>query len=278
MQPVKVRSQVILAPDNTELHIWHAGDPSAEKTLLLIHGYGEYGGRYTDYLRPLLDRGFRVILPDVRGHGLSGGARGHVLRYSIYHDDLLALISALELDINDIAVLGHSHGGLIVASALARGLISPRAAVLSSPLMAVGVRAPAWKITLGRLVSKAVPKLSMPGEITPQFLTNDPAAVERYLSDPLIHHVANARWFTEMEAETAETLKRASAIDVPLLVMQAGADRIVSPEATRRFAEKVPGVIYEEIEGALHELLFELEGPERMERIVDWLVEQWPAT
>lgn len=275
MQAVRLRSQVLPAPDGTEIHVWQAGDPTAKRILLLVHGYGEYGGRYAGVLQPFLDRGFRVVLPDVRGHGLSGGPRGYVRRYNTYHDDLCAVISHLDLDLSETAMLGHSHGGLITASAIARRRVRPRLAALTSPLMGVGVRAPAWKVAMGRAMSKAIPRLSLPGEITPELLTHDQTIVDHYLKDPLIHHVVNARWFTEMEAEVEATFRAAASLRVPMLVLQAGDDRIVSPEASRRFAATVAAALYEEVPDAYHELLFEVDGARHATRIATWFHDTW---
>jgi len=73
-------------------------------------------------------RGYRVILPDLRGHGDS--ARPHdPARYppDILADDGLALIDQLGLD--DYRLAGYSAGGKVVLRLLARGARPARAVV-----------------------------------------------------------------------------------------------------------------------------------------------------
>jgi pimeloyl-ACP methyl ester carboxylesterase len=68
----------------------------------------------------LAERGYRVILPDLRGHGDSG--RPHdPARYppDVLADDMLALIGHLGLDDYDLG--GYSMGGKLVLRLLARG-------------------------------------------------------------------------------------------------------------------------------------------------------------
>lgn len=68
----------------------------------------------------LAERGYRVVLPDLRGHGDSG--RPHDSAFyppDILADDMLALIGHLGLDGYDLG--GYSMGGKLVLRLLARG-------------------------------------------------------------------------------------------------------------------------------------------------------------
>ena len=66
--------------------------------------------------------------------------------------------------------------------------------------------------------------------------------------------------------------ERASAVSVPTLVMQAGADKLVSPAASRRWAAAAPAALvrYEEVADAYHELLFEPDGQRHADRLLRW--------
>ena len=50
----------------------------SSRTLVWIHGLGEHGGRYLHLPEFLNERGWRIILIDLRGHGRSTGVRTHV--------------------------------------------------------------------------------------------------------------------------------------------------------------------------------------------------------
>ena len=56
----------------TNSHIACAG-PTDGRPLLLVHGAANDRDAWHDIIRPLADAGIRVIVPDLPGHGLSGG-------------------------------------------------------------------------------------------------------------------------------------------------------------------------------------------------------------
>ncbi|MNN22409.1 3-oxoadipate enol-lactonase 2 [compost metagenome] len=81
-------------------------------TVVLLHGFCG-SSAYWEIVQPLLVQSYRVIIPDLRGHGASGAPIG---AYSIDQmaDDVLQLLEKLE--INKFALLGHSMGGYIALS------------------------------------------------------------------------------------------------------------------------------------------------------------------
>jgi pimeloyl-ACP methyl ester carboxylesterase len=92
------------------------------RPFVLLHGLmGSGAGLAGQGLVPALaERGYRVILPDLRGHGDSG--RPHdpaCYPPDILADDMLALIGHLGLDDFDLG--GYSLGGKLVLRLLARG-------------------------------------------------------------------------------------------------------------------------------------------------------------
>jgi pimeloyl-ACP methyl ester carboxylesterase len=102
------------------------------RPLVLIHGY--FSDADTNWIKfghadILANAGYRVIMPDLRAHGLSGKPHDPV-RYpkDILADDQFALIDHLGL--NDFDLGGYSLGGRTVARMLARGA-RPRRAIIS---------------------------------------------------------------------------------------------------------------------------------------------------
>lgn len=258
--------------DGLRLHVRDLGGRSAARTLVVVHGYGEHGGRYVGPLRPFVDAGYRVVLPDMRGHGKSDGRRGHVMRYDDYVRDLDHLLETLATPPADVCLLGHSNGGLIALRfLLTRPPLVARAAV-TAPLLGLAVRAPKWKVAAGRVISRHVPVVSLPTEIEPRHLSHDPAVVRDYEQDPLNHHVVNSRWFTEAEAAMVACHAEAGRLAVPLLVIRAGDDRLVDSDAVARWADRAPPerVTSEHVPGAFHEVLFETDGARHVRRLLAW--------
>ena len=101
------------------------------RPLVLIHGY--FSEADTNWIKfghadLLAKAGYRVIMPDLRAHGLSG--KPHVpglYPKDILADDQFALIDHLEL--RDFDLGGYSLGGRTVARMLARGCRPGRAII-----------------------------------------------------------------------------------------------------------------------------------------------------
>ncbi|MEV5753371.1 alpha/beta hydrolase [Actinoallomurus sp. NPDC052308] len=108
------------------------------RPLVLLHGFLATGTQWLDHgpAAALAEQGYRVILPDLRGHGDS--ARPYdPARYppDVLTDDGLALIDRLELDDYDLG--GYSLGARIVLRMLVRGARPARAIVAGQGLAAV---------------------------------------------------------------------------------------------------------------------------------------------
>jgi pimeloyl-ACP methyl ester carboxylesterase len=94
---------------------WRA-DPG-RPAVLVVHGWQSRGANHVDFAERCAERDWGVVVPDLRGHGDSGGAVGPQMV-----DDLLAVMATLrEWGHPRIAVRGSSMGGLLGLHAAARG-------------------------------------------------------------------------------------------------------------------------------------------------------------
>src|SRR6478736_7524982 len=157
----------VAAADGTDLLVRHWPADEAEAggawagapwgSVLLVHGLGEHSGRYEHVGDQLTAAGLEVWAYDHRGMGGSGGRRGDVERWSLYHDDLaerLAEVRALAVG-RPTVVYGHSLGGLIAAGYLLTPRPKPDIAVLSSP--ALDSALPGWKKAIARPLARIAP-------------------------------------------------------------------------------------------------------------------------
>lgn len=101
------------------------------RPLLLIHGFmSEADTNWIKYghAAALANAGYRVIMPDLRAHGISG--KPHDPKFyprDILADDQFALLA--HLDITDYDLCGYSLGGRTVSRMLARGAAPCRAII-----------------------------------------------------------------------------------------------------------------------------------------------------
>ncbi len=109
------------------------------RPLVLIHGY--FSEAETNWIKYghaalLAEAGFRVIMPDLRAHGLSGKPHDAALYpKDILADDQFALIAHLGLADFDLG--GYSLGGRTVARMLARGAKPGRAIISGMGLQGI---------------------------------------------------------------------------------------------------------------------------------------------
>jgi len=94
-----------------DLHCVTAG-PEDGDLLVLLHGFPEFWYSWKHQLPALVDAGYRVVTPDLRGYNRSERPAG-VSAYSI--DELVADVAGLVDHYGDGAahVVGHDWGGLI---------------------------------------------------------------------------------------------------------------------------------------------------------------------
>lgn len=102
-QSVRVRAGQL------SLHCLEWGRPS-DPTAVLLHGNGAHA-HWFDALVPALVPGWRLIAPDLRGHGESDRAESPRYRVEDFGHDLTAILDALAPE--PVSLVGHSMGGRV---------------------------------------------------------------------------------------------------------------------------------------------------------------------
>jgi alpha-beta hydrolase superfamily lysophospholipase len=249
-----------------------AGRPRA--AAIFLHGLGDHSGLYPMVPEALVLRGLAVYAPDLRGNGRSPGRRGHVGSWAEFREDLDRLVARVGVEHPGIPrfLIGNSLGGLIV---LDYALHFPQAArgvvALSPPLGELGV--PAVLLALGRVASRIWPSFSLETGMDLAGLSRDPQVVRDVLADPLFHRRGTARLSTEVTATIARVQEAAPGFPVPLLVLHGSGDRMVPPEGSRRFIDRVghPDRRLIEYDGAYHALLADLDRERVLADIGAWI-------
>lgn len=268
----------VRTPDGLDL-FWRSWLPEGEArgTLLFVHGLGEHSGRYrnpVDYFAP---RGWRCYAFDYRAHGRSPGAKVHIERFDDFLTDLETLrgLVAERHPKGPLVVVGHSQGGLITLLDAIRRPRGLAGVVVSSPFLGIAPpsRPSAALKAVATVLSRLTPTVKFPNGVDPKLVSRDKAVVDAYVHDPLVSAKVSARWFTEALAALDRAHAEAGMLRVPALVMQAGADGLVDPDATREWVARAPERLVEYVgwEGLYHELFNEPERERVFERMEGWL-------
>lgn len=241
----------------------------------LIHGVAEHSGRYAHVMKYLADRGFACYALDLRGLGRSEGVRGHTDRWEDLIGDVVDFTRVVKgaLPGKPVFLLGHSMGGLLVLSA---GIHQPKLCdgiVASSPLLRLKVQVPGWKRGLAKVVGSITPRLAMDNGIPCEDVSRDPAVVGAYRIDPLRYSKVTARFYLELTRGIREAAEGAGRMRLPFLIAQAGADKLVDPEAGRMFVDRAASTDKNFVlfEGLYHEIFNEPEKQQALDCVGQWL-------
>lgn len=250
-------------------------DGLSKGLIYIIHGLAEHGGRYDKAIGHLTEAGYAVSLTDLRGHGRSDGPRAFVSSFSLYLQDLensLFRIRQRERR-KRIFLLGHSMGGLIAALYTTERTPDIGGLILSGPVAEPGAGVSLLAVVAAKALSRFLPRLPLQ-RIETAAISRDPEVVKSYVDDPLVHHGGiSAKMGGEM-LSAMERLRRGMAcIQMPLLILHGGADRIVSVEGSRNLCEAVGSkdkklIVYENL---YHEIMNEPEHRQVLDDIVNWL-------
>src|SRR2546430_13782894 len=113
------------------LHEWGDGDAPA---LVCLHGVSAHGRRFRRLAEERLARRFRVLAPDLRGHGLSGYEPPWNI--ATHLDDVLETVDAAGVE-RPAAWLGHSFGARLLLELCALAPDRIERAILLDPAIQI---------------------------------------------------------------------------------------------------------------------------------------------
>ncbi len=268
---------VVNARDGLPVYVYAWKPETAPKGILMAtHGHGEYALKYTHVAEALNAGGYAYCGYDTRGHGRSGGPRGHVPRYEAFLSDLdrvreavAALFPGLPL-----FLLGHSLGGQITLAYLIERQPQVAGAVVSAPWLRPIFSPPAWKLALARVLSNAAPTFQQSTGLDDAVpMTHDEALRNAYPEPQLSHTLMSARLGTEALSRGEAIFRRAAEVRTPLLLLHGEADGVFAAADSQAFFARVsaPDKTLRLYPGLYHEILNETERQTVFADILAWL-------
>lgn len=270
------------APDGTSL-AYDAYEPAgARAQVLLVHGWSDHAGRYRGLGERLAAAGMAAYAIELRGHGRSGGRRGHLSRFSQLLGDLQAFRRQLRPRgaVGTPQVLfGHSFGALVVLRYLeTQPSLPPAAAVLSAPFLGVARPTPLWRQAATRLLGDLWPTLSLPALQDVDHLSRDPERNAAYAADPAVCGRMTLGAWREIQWAQHAIVADGARIETPLLFLLGGEDRVADAHLARAFADglKAPAEVrwYAEM---YHEVLSDPQKDQVMGHLVAFLDAHLPT-
>lgn len=222
-----------------------AGPPGAP-VLVLLHAWMATSGINWLTTYPLLQRRFRVLALDLRGHGRGLRAPGR-FRFTDCADDVAAL--AAEMGVNRALVGGYSMGGPIaqVLWRRHRGLVGGLVFAATSYRFIHGAQAPLLLTSgasalaqttrlaeVARRLPGAAARLSLPTAVPTS------GALGRWAASEMRRHDLRAVLEALLEIGSYNAEEWIGEIDVPTAVVLTTRDRAVDPLWQLRLARAVP--------------------------------------
>lgn len=234
---------------------WHVQVSGSGPDLLLLHGTGASGHSWRK-LAPLLG-GYRLIVPDLPGHGFSRAGNRARLGLDGMADDLTALAAAQGW--RPAGLIGHSAGGAL-AFRLAEVMPHPPEAVvginaalgpfegLAGWLFPKLARAMAMSPMIAHVVARMSSSRSRVEKLiqsTGSKLDNEGIELYRHLISRPEHVDGTLAMMAAWDLEPL--IARLGQTAPPVLLIVAEGDAAVPPAVSRRAAAQIPRVEFAEI-------------------------------
>lgn len=256
---------------------WIVKNPAG--VIIITHGLGEHSECYQRLVDGLAPLQFNIYGWDLRGHGRSEGKRGVASDLFDFCEDMKIFFKHVKAQQTGLPIflLGHSMGGLICNRALlAFEDLQPEGLVLSSPLCKPIYKPSQIQLIGAKFLAKWFPAVTLKTQSSPHHLTKDKDILREYTHDHLRHDKISPNLFFDFLLHGQYLLENASQIQLPVIVLQSGEDKLVSHEATQSYFKKIHSKdkTFKLYEGYLHELFNEVKRQVVYSDLMDWFKDQ----
>jgi alpha-beta hydrolase superfamily lysophospholipase len=276
---MNTQTKILKTADQADLFVkdWFLPDGIQKRgSILIVHGLGEHCERYAHIAEYLNQNGFEIRGYDQRGHGKSSGNRGEIPTENALLEDAKFIYEDFSSKCAEKPfLLGHSMGGGIAIRAAVDKFITPRGLVLSSPAITAKLSfSEKMQLKLGRMT----PNIAVSNGLEIEYLSHDKQVVEDYKNDALVHDKITPRLANFILDSGQESLKKATSLQIPTLLLVAGNDHLVDVNGAKQLFAKLPKAnttihLYENL---YHEIFNETESERAkvFDDLKNWLLRQ----
>lgn len=256
---------------------WEPENANPKALVLLVHGLGEHTARYAHVGKALTDAGYALASFDLRGHGKSGGARGHASSLDAYMQDIRQFVRLMEKRYPNLPhfMYGHSLGGLLTLAYSIQYGKHLRGVLVTGPGLRSSLQEQKAKVAMVRLLGSVLPTMTVQSGLDAATVSRDTAIVETYKNDPLIHYSTSLGFGKAALSAVDLCFARAGDFPVPLLMIHGKADKIAYSSGSEEFARLVSAagqdVTLKLWDDLYHEVHNEPEKEEVFQYMIAWL-------
>ncbi|MCR5155003.1 MAG: alpha/beta hydrolase [Lachnospiraceae bacterium] len=274
-------------------------NPNEKAAIVISHGFCEFIGKYDELAYYFYNMGYSVFMPEHHGHGYSKRDvynidRVSVESYEVYVWDFYEFVNEVvkkESTSGKLVLFAHSMGGAIGSMVLEKFPDLFDFAVLSSPMIDInfgGVPRFAIKLAANfmKLIGKGEEFAAGQSGFNPEEDFATSCSLSRARFDYNLNHRIKEKhfrtsggtynWVCASLKGCSFAQKYSACIEVPVLMVRAGQDTLVSLPAQDKFAAKNPLIEVVEVTPSKHEIFNSVDADRKVfyETIFGWLEEK----
>ena len=250
------------------------------RPIIMIHGFTNYGLSWAQQVPELVHAGFRVILPDLYGHGQSQPADT-----ALTVPDLASGITDLmhHLRISRAILCGLSLGGMVAQQ------LAVTAPACVEALVVANSRATFAEPALVEAVESWINVFLQPEGPLKRLAITWPLLLNETYRESAAGHAALSAWKQALAGVPGSSLAnvaqgmtqfdlrdRISEITVPTCVISGDQDKLFPPEKTAEIASAIRSSVFHTIEGGGH--ISSMDSPDTFNRLLlDFVRSRAPA-
>jgi acylglycerol lipase len=251
-----------------------APDGKPKAVLVLVIGLGEHVCRYEHVGAALTAKGYALLGFDLRGHGKSGGPRGHSPSTEAFMQDIDLMRKQVDARYPGIPqfLYGHSLGGMLTLNYILDRQPMLTGAVVTAPALRSALETQKVKVLMAKVLGTLLPSASLPSGLDSDMLSHVPEVVDCYKQDPLVHDKVSFGMGKNLLEMIEWTYAHAKDLKIPLLLMHGSDDQVAYARGSREFSEKAGDKVTLKIwDGMYHEIHNEPGQEQVFAYMLDWL-------
>lgn len=256
-----VLSDTVALSDKTNLHFRYFRPLNGQNSaVIFLHRGHEHSGRLIEPIESLGIDDRWIFAWDARGHGLSGGTLDSFETAINDLEEFVSFISAqYKIPRNKMTFVAHSFSAVLLTEWIREYQPDLEGLILLAPAFRINLFVPFAYEVLSALNS-VFPNLKVTSFVRGALLTRNSNEAKAYDRDKLVTKAISVKVLLEMKKRAMLSIRAATRINVPVLVLLAGSDPIVDRKCQLMFFDLLSSQkkVLRTFSGMRHDIFHEL--------------------